>query len=37
MMGVMLAIIGLTRGGRSLGLDGWLVQKRGEPPLPYLW
>ncbi len=37
MMGVMLAIIALTRAGRSLGLDGWLVEKRGEPPLPYLW
>jgi uncharacterized membrane protein YphA (DoxX/SURF4 family) len=34
MMGVMLAIIALTRAGRSLGLDIWLVEKRGEPRLP---
>jgi uncharacterized membrane protein YphA (DoxX/SURF4 family) len=34
MMGVMLAVIGLTRAGRSLGLDAWLLEKRGEPRLP---
>jgi uncharacterized membrane protein YphA (DoxX/SURF4 family) len=34
MMGVMLAVIGLTRAGRSFGLDAWLVEKRGEPRLP---
>ena len=37
MMGIVLAVIALTRAGRSLGLDAWLVEKRGEPPLPYLW
>jgi uncharacterized membrane protein YphA (DoxX/SURF4 family) len=37
MMGVMLAIIALTRAGRSLGLDAWLVNKQGEPRIPYLW
>jgi len=37
MMGVMLAIIALTRAGRSLGLDAWLLEKRGEPPVPFLW
>ena len=37
MMGVMLAIIAITRAGRSFGVDSWLVKKRGEPPIPYLW
>ncbi len=37
MMATMLAIIMLTRAGRSYGLDGWMVEKRGEPPVPYLW
>jgi len=37
MMGVMLAIIAITRAGRSYGLDAWLVKKWGEPPIPYLW
>jgi uncharacterized membrane protein YphA (DoxX/SURF4 family) len=36
-MGVVLAVIALTRAGRSLGLDAWLVKKWGEPPIPYLW
>lgn len=34
MMGVMLAVIALTRAGRTLGLDAWLVDSRGEPRLP---
>jgi uncharacterized membrane protein YphA (DoxX/SURF4 family) len=37
MMGIILAIIVLTRAGRSLGLDAWLVKKWGEPRIPYLW
>lgn len=37
MMGVMLAVIALTRAGRSFGLDAWLQQKWGAPPLPCLW
>jgi uncharacterized membrane protein YphA (DoxX/SURF4 family) len=37
MMGVMLAVIALTRAGRSFGLDAWLAEKRGEPSFPYLW
>lgn len=37
MTGVLLAIIAITRSGRSLGLDAWLVKKWGEPPIPYLW
>jgi uncharacterized membrane protein YphA (DoxX/SURF4 family) len=36
-MGVILAVIALTRSGRSLGIDTWLGAKRGEPPIPYLW
>ena len=36
-MGVVLAVIAVTRAGRSLGLDAWLVKKWGEPPIPYLW
>jgi uncharacterized membrane protein YphA (DoxX/SURF4 family) len=30
MMGVMLAMIALTRSGRAYGVDAWLVEKRGE-------
>ena len=37
MMGVILGVIALTRAGRSAGLDAWLAEKRGEPPIPYLW
>jgi uncharacterized membrane protein YphA (DoxX/SURF4 family) len=37
MMGVMLAVIALSRSGRSLGVDTWLLSKRGKPPIPYLW
>ena len=38
--GMMLGILGvvfLTKAGRSLGVDAKLVEKRGEPPLPFLW
>jgi uncharacterized membrane protein YphA (DoxX/SURF4 family) len=34
MMGVMLAVIGLTRAGRAYGLDVLLLKKWGEPRLP---
>ena len=37
MMGVLLAVIAITRAGRSLGADAWLVKRWGEPPIPYLW
>jgi len=36
----ILGILGVcffTRGGRSLGVDAWLVEKCGEPPVPRLW
>jgi uncharacterized membrane protein YphA (DoxX/SURF4 family) len=36
-MGVLLAIIAITRAGRSFGLDAWFARKWGEPPIPYLW
>jgi uncharacterized membrane protein YphA (DoxX/SURF4 family) len=34
MMGVVLAVIALTRAGRSLGVDAWLLERWGEPRLP---
>jgi uncharacterized membrane protein YphA (DoxX/SURF4 family) len=37
MMGVVLAVIAVTRAGRSFGVDAWLVKKWGELPIPYLW
>ena len=37
MMGVMLAIIGLTKSGRAVGVDQYLQGRFGEPRLPYLW
>ena len=36
----ILGILGVcffTRAGRSLGVDAWLVEKCGEPPVPHLW
>lgn len=32
----ILFVIFFTRAGRSLGIDGWLVNRRGEPSF-YLW
>lgn len=37
MMGVILAVIALTRSGRSIGFDAWLTSKRSKPLIPYLW
>lgn len=34
MMGVMLAVIGLTRAGRAYGMDAILLRKWGEPRWP---
>jgi uncharacterized membrane protein YphA (DoxX/SURF4 family) len=34
MMGVMLAIIAVTRAGRAYGVDVWLVEKWGETRWP---
>lgn len=33
----ILGTIMLTRAGRSLGLDSWLLKRWGAPPLPFLW
>ena len=33
----LLFVFFWTRAGRSLGVDAWLSQRRGDPPLPYLW
>jgi len=36
----ILGILGVcffTRAGRSLGVDAWLAEKCGEPPVPRLW
>jgi uncharacterized membrane protein YphA (DoxX/SURF4 family) len=38
--GMMLAILGvvlITKAGRSLGVDKLLLDRRGEPRIPYLW
>lgn len=32
----ILFVVFFTRAGRSLGIDGWLVKRRGEPSF-YLW
>jgi len=37
MLLAMLAIVLITRAGRSLGIDNLLFQRRGEPRIPYLW
>jgi uncharacterized membrane protein YphA (DoxX/SURF4 family) len=36
-MAGVLAVIALTRSGRSYGLDALLASRRGEPRIPYLW
>lgn len=33
----ILGVVMLTRAGRSLGIDNLLYNRRGKPPLPYLW
>lgn len=33
----ILAVVLLTRAGRSLGVDQVLLARWGEPPIPYLW
>jgi uncharacterized membrane protein YphA (DoxX/SURF4 family) len=30
-------VVGLARSGRAWGIDAWLLNKRGNPPIPYLW
>lgn len=33
----ILFVVFFTRAGRSLGVDAWLVKRRGKPLLPLLW
>jgi uncharacterized membrane protein YphA (DoxX/SURF4 family) len=33
----ILFVVFCTQAGRSLGVDGWLVKKRGEARIPLLW
>ena len=33
----ILVVVLVTRAGRSLGIDNLLLQRRGEPRIPYLW
>ena len=37
MMLALLVVVLVTRAGRSLGLDNLLLQRRGEPRVPFLW
>ncbi|MBC8335486.1 MAG: DoxX family protein [Anaerolineales bacterium] len=33
----ILFVVFMTKSGRSLGLDAWLLKNRGEPKIPFLW
>jgi uncharacterized membrane protein YphA (DoxX/SURF4 family) len=33
----ILGVVFFTRAGRSLGIDAWLLQRRGKPPFWPLW
>ncbi len=33
----ILFVVFMTKAGRSLGVDGWLLKNRGEPKIPFLW
>lgn len=35
-LGILLAVFA-ARAGRSLGVDAWLLERRGEPRNPLLW
>jgi thiosulfate dehydrogenase [quinone] large subunit len=37
MMLAILAVVLVTRAGRSIGIDNLLFSRRGEPKIPYLW
>jgi uncharacterized membrane protein YphA (DoxX/SURF4 family) len=37
MMLVILAVVMLTRAGRSIGIDNLLYNRSGEPRIPFLW
>ena len=33
----ILFIVFMTKAGRSLGVDAWILKNRGEPRVPLLW
>ena len=33
----ILFVVFMTKAGRSLGVDTWLLKNRGEPKVPFLW
>lgn len=33
----ILFVLFMTKAGRSLGVDAWLLKKHGEPKIPFLW
>ncbi|MBT3187519.1 MAG: DoxX family membrane protein [Anaerolineae bacterium] len=33
----ILFVLFMTKAGRSLGVDAWLLKKNGEPKFPFLW
>ena len=37
MMLAILAVVMVTRAGRSIGIDNLLFDRRGEPRIPFLW
>lgn len=37
MMLAILAVVLVTRAGRSIGIDNLLFIRKGEPKIPYLW
>lgn len=37
MMLAMLAVVLVTRAGRSIGVDNLLYNRKGEPRIPFLW
>ena len=35
-LGILFVVI-VTKAGRSLGVDAWILKNRGEPRIPFLW
>ena len=33
----ILFVVFMTKAGRSLGVDAWILKNRGEPKVPFLW
>ena len=34
---IILFVVFMTKAGRSLGIDAWLLKNRGEPKVPLIW